>query len=116
MRPLSSAAGPPPLRESFFTPLLRGEFFSLSLAPVFVGAISLPPCGESAEQPTPPPPLFRADEAASSAGGPPPFVEIIFTELLRGEFSISSLAPVFVGAISSPLCEESAEHPPSPPP
>ena len=49
-----------------------------------------------------------------SESGPPPLGERFFTTLLREEFSSPALAPVFVGAISSPLRMESVEWPPSP--
>ena len=42
MRPPGSVGVHPPLRERFFTALLRGKFFSSLLAPIFMGAIFSP--------------------------------------------------------------------------
>ena len=47
---------PSPLMERFYTKLLRREFSSPSLAPVFVGAISPSLRVEFAERPPLPPP------------------------------------------------------------
>ena len=44
--PRAQQAALPHQGEVFRTAPLRGEFSSLSLAPVFLGAISLLPCGE----------------------------------------------------------------------
>ena len=51
---------------------------------------------------------------SGSAVGLPPFRERFFTALLPGKLSSPALAPIFVGAISSPLRVESAERQPSP--
>ena len=45
--------------EVFLTALLRGEFSFPSLAPVFMGATSLPPGVDSAERPSSP--VFDSD-------------------------------------------------------
>ena len=89
MRPPESAGGLPSLRERFFVDLLRGEFSSPSLAPVFVGVISSPLRVESAESPQSPPPQFRADEAAGFSGRSFPHQKDVFRRAPAREVLLS---------------------------
>ena len=99
MRPPGSAGGHLPLRERFFTALLRGEFFSPSLAPVSVVAIfsslcgSLPNVGHGRRHN-----LGRCSHWAQRMALSPQGESFS----CRADFLSPSLAPIVVGAISLP--------------